>query len=98
MQFNFLSVLLVLFIFKFVVVLLLIERGNIMYLPMPPSWLDISFLFLIRYLQHEFFKKDFIYFLAEGKGGRKRGSETSVCGCLSLAPNWGPSPQPSPVP
>ena len=35
--------------------------------------------------------KGFIYF-REGKGGRKRGRETSVCGCLSQAPNRGPGP------
>ena len=30
--------------------------------------------------------------------GRKRGRETSVCGCLSCAPYWGPGPQPRRVP
>ena len=33
-----------------------------------------------------------------GKGGRRRGRETSVCGSLSHAPHWGPGPQPSHVP
>ena len=28
------------------------------------------------------------------KGGRKRGRETSMCGCLSCAPYWEPGPQP----
>ena len=33
-----------------------------------------------------YFLKDFIYlFFREGKGGRKRGRETSMCGCLSCA-------------
>ena len=41
------------------------------------------------------FKKDFIYFY--GKGGRKRERETSMCGCLSHAHNWGPGPQPTHV-
>ena len=32
---------------------------------------------------HTFLFKDFIYFiLREGKGGRKRGRETPMCGCL----------------
>ena len=36
------------------------------------------------------FKKDFIYlFQTEGKGRKKRGRETSVCGCLSHAPPTG---------
>ena len=35
-----------------------------------------------------FLKILFIYFLREGKGGRKRGRDTSVCGCLSHAPYW----------
>ena len=50
-----------------------------------------SFLFL--------FFKDFIYLLLErGKGGRKRGVETSMCGCLSHVPNGEPGPQPRHVP
>ena len=40
------------------------------------------------------FKKT-LFIFREGKGGRKRGRETSMCGCLSCTPNWGtwPSPQ-----
>ena len=34
----------------------------------------------------------FIYFI-EGTGGRKRGKETSMCGCLLCAPYWVPGPQ-----
>ena len=46
-----------------------------------------------------FFKfKDFIYLLFDRKGGRKRGRETSVCGCLLRAPYWGPGLQPRHVP
>ena len=42
-----------------------------------------------------FFFKIFIYFILDrGKGGRKRGRETSMCGCLSCAPYWGPGLQP----
>ena len=45
------------------------------------------------------FFKDFIYLsLEEGKGGRKRGRETSVCGCFSHTPYWGPGLQPRHVP
>ena len=33
-----------------------------------------------------------------GKGRRQGGRETSVCGCFSLAPCWGPRPQPRHVP
>ena len=29
-------------------------------------------------------------FLEKGKGRRKRGTETSMCGCLLCAPYWGP--------
>ena len=39
----------------------------------------------------------FIYF-REGKGGRKRGRELSMCSCLGSAPHWEPGPQPSHVP
>ena len=48
--------------------------------------------------QYFYFFKDFIYLFLAGKGGRKRGRETSVCGCLSRAPSWGPDPQPRHVP
>ena len=34
------------FVFKFVVVLLLVVRGSKVYLPMPPSWLEVSFFFM----------------------------------------------------
>ena len=47
---------------------------------------NIGFFFLIIYL-----------FLDRGEG-RKRGRETSMCGCLSRAPYWGPGPQPRHVP
>ena len=48
---------------------------------------------------HTFLFKDFIYFiLREGKRGRKRGRETSMCGCLLHAPYWGPGLQPRHVP
>ena len=38
-----------------------------------------------------------IYFFREEKGRRKRVRETSMCGCLSHAPYWGPGLQPRPV-
>ena len=43
-----------------------------------------------------FFKILCIYF--QRKGERKRGTETSMCGCLSRTPYWGPGPQPRHVP
>ena len=44
-----------------------------------------------------FLKILFISFHREGKGEIKRGRETSMCGCLSQAPNWGPGQQPKHV-
>ena len=46
----------------------------------------LSFYFILFY-----FFKDFIYLFIfrEGKGGRKRGRQTSMCGCLSLEPSTG---------
>ena len=49
-------------------------------------------------LFYSFWKILFIYFYREGKGRRKRGRETSMCGCLSHAPYWGPGLQPRHVP
>ena len=44
-----------------------------------------------------YFLKDFYLFL-EGKGRRKKGRETSVCGCISRDPHWRPGLQPRHVP
>ena len=49
-----------------------------------------GFFFFLR-----FFK---FYFWTERKGGRRRQRETSVCGCFSHAPYWGPGPQHQHVP
>ena len=57
-------------------------------------WRDIFQVYL-NFLRRFYL---FIYFQTEGKWERKRGRETSVCGCLSHAPNWGPGPQPRRVP
>ena len=45
-----------------------------------------------------FFLRFYLFILREEKGRRKRGRETSMCGCLSHAPYWGPGPQPRNVP
>ena len=51
----------------------------------------VFFFFKIIYL--------FTYLpLERGKGGRQRRRETSICACLSHAPNWGPSLKPRHVP
>ena len=52
------------------------------------------FFYFIFYFFKDFLK---IYF-REGKGGRKRGRETSMCGCVSRIPYWGPGPKPRHVP
>ena len=44
------------------------------------------------------FFKDFIYLFLEKGEGREKERETSMCGCLSCTPNWGPGPQPRHVP
>ena len=43
-------------------------------------------------LKNILFKILFTYFLEREKGREKRGRETSMCGCLSHAPYWGPGP------
>ena len=45
-----------------------------------------------------FFKKEiYLFIFREGKGGRKRGRETSI-DCLFFTPKWGAGPQPRHVP
>ena len=41
-----------------------------------------------------FFKRFYLFILRDGKGGRKRGRDTLMCGCLSHTPYQGPGPQP----
>ena len=53
-----------------------------------PNILNIIYIFLKR----------FNLFFREGKGGRKRGRETSVYGCLSRVPCWGPGRNPGMCP
>ena len=48
----------------------------------------ISFCFSLFYL----------FIFIEGKGETKTRRETSLCGCLSPAPYWGPDQQPRHVP
>ena len=57
------------------------------------QWLLYMWYVLKKFLFHVFTlkkqnKTDFTYLFLEGKGGRKRGRETSVCGCLLCAPYW----------
>ena len=51
-----------------------------------PNSVNICFFF--------FFKRFYLFIFR----GRNRGRETSMCGCLSCAPHWGPGPQPRHVP
>ena len=53
---------------------------------------------LLFYLSIFIFLKKYLFILERGKGGRKRGRETSMCGCLQCTPYWGPDPQPRHVP
>ena len=52
---------------------------------------------LIKQLKFLIFLK-ILFIFREGKGGRERGKETSMCGCLLCTPYWGPVPQPRHVP
>ena len=38
--------------------------------------------------------RNILFIFREGKGGRKRGRETSMCGCFLCASYWAPGPQP----
>ena len=71
------------------------------------NYLSEKWFFLIFYSIEQkipgfyflFIFKDFIYiFLERGEGRRKRGRETSMCGCLSHVPHWGPGWQPRHLP
>ena len=55
---------------------------------LPPNHIYLTFIFF----------KDFIYLFLERGEGREKERETSMCGCLSHAPCWGPGLQPRHVP
>ena len=48
--------------------------------------------------RYAFLKRFYLFILREGKGRRKGGWGTSMCGCLLSAPSWGPGLQPRRVP
>ena len=56
----------------------------------------LFFFFFFSFFFFFFFK--ILFILTEGKGRRKRGRETSVCGCLSSTPYRGPGLQPRHMP
>ena len=64
------------------------------------GWCPTKWASPVRVKPFLFPKVLFIYlFLERGKGaGKKRGRETSVCGCLLHSSQWGPGPQPRLVP
>ena len=70
----------------------------------PVHWFFLQFcfnplltLYILKLLPF-IFKRFYLFIFREGKGGRKRGRETPVCGCLSRAPYWGPGLKPRHVP
>ena len=61
-------------------------------------FLHINVSMLVQSLYNYNFLKGFIVIFREGKGRRKRGRDTSMCGWLSRIPNWGAGLQPRHVP
>ena len=60
-------------------------------------YVNFTFFFFLK-IFYLFFTFYLIIFFRERKEGRKRGRETSMCGCFSHIPNWGRDPQPRHVP
>ena len=67
-------------------------------LPVPFHWTSPLFFYTGTLSWLSFFKRFYLFIFREGKGGKKRGRETLICGCLSHAPYWGPGLQPRHVP
>ena len=63
------------------------ERSQAQILHLGSIFQDIYFFLLFKIL--------FIQFQRKGKGERKRGRKTSMCGCLSHNPHWGLAHNPS---
>ena len=63
------------------------------------SLMSLKFLFLLLFFNIIFIFLRFCLFLERWtEGGRDGGRETSMCGCHSHSPHWGPGPQPRHVP
>ena len=67
---------------------------------LPNCWFNLLlhstfYLFLPVY---SFKKRFYLFIFREGKGGRKRGREIAMCGCVLCAPYWGSGLQPRHVP
>ena len=87
---------------------------SLLWVPLPLQWLTAkqplnaiftllpSYFFVKAKLFFEFlfWKKKiiFVYFFREGKGDRKKGRRTSMCGCFLNAPRQELGPQPRHVP
>ena len=71
------------------------KEKKIIFIPLPQVSCNYHFSCYVIFCIICMFKRAF---LSEGKGGRKRGRETSMCGCLLCAPYWAPGPQPRHVP
>ena len=59
-----------------------------------PTVLPLFTLLNIQSVQLQVFFKDFIYLFLERGEGKEKERETSMCGCVSHAPYWGPGLQP----
>ena len=73
---------------------------DIIFWPIIYHWifkLFSNFLVIITVILF-FSSRFYLFTFIEGKEGRQRGRETSMCGCLSRASHWGGGPQPRHVP
>ena len=76
-----------------------ILKSNVLSIIMPQITKCPSNIFTCSLpLLKSYFLKDFIYLFLERGEGRERGRDTSMCDCLSHAPNLGPGLQPRHVP
>ena len=71
------------------------KEKKIIFIPLPQVSCNYHFSCYVIFCIICMFKRAF---LSEGKGGRKRGRETSMCGCLLCAPDWRRGTQPRHVP
>ena len=64
------------------------KRNDFIFMKWPEIYKNILILLSVHIFY--LFICLFIYFRMKGKGGRKRRTETSMCGCLLHTPNWRP--------